>query len=213
MFTQVTTSCLSCPLNASARPCPFTPHGVPSRTRLCAQGEVPSRVHFIRDGAVSIKASTRAGAVTRMAVRGARSVVCVGALQSAPSTHEVRALTPLVLCSAARAELEQWIGPGESPGRRMLMLLLAELEQRDEDAVQCHGDALGRVIRFLATCADDDLLGAAPRMVMARALGLGRETLNRTLRVLERRGLIEAPARARLRILDGEKLRMLASPS
>lgn len=167
---------------------------------------MPSRLYLVRSGLVVLSAVTQEGSERALILRGPSSLVCVEALQSRPSSFEVRALTDVMLCGAGTAALSVILGA--TFGANALISLLAdELARRDEDAAFRQGDALSRVARFLAALKSPEEVGAIPKNVIARLLGLRAETLSRCLAVLTGRGVIHA--RPRLRVLDADALRAL----
>jgi CRP-like cAMP-binding protein len=100
--TAPVTDCGTCTLGvASGGRCRFTPSTRESGASLCAQGERPRTVYFIKEGFVALSAVSPRGAELVLTLRGPTSLLCTEAMTSEPSAYEVRALSRVKLCGIA----------------------------------------------------------------------------------------------------------------
>jgi CRP/FNR family transcriptional regulator, cyclic AMP receptor protein len=176
------------------------PQHVSARSTICRQGELSTRVFFVREGLLALTSSDSAGDEGGLALRGPRSLLCLEALLGLASPTEIRALSDVELCSVSSAALSQWIGPESSPGRAVASLLLSELHQRQQDMGWLEGKSLARVARYLLARElwpkEEKPLR---KQAVARMLRMRPETLSRCLRKLVARGLIDGGREHRLR--------------
>ncbi len=174
---------------------------------LLRQGEVPTRIHLIKRGTVSLSAVAANGAEASLRLRGPRTLVGLEALQGQVAHEEVCALDRVQTCAASMSALTAWIGGPRTPARVMLELALQGLAASGDDRALRQGDATIRVARLLSAWSRSD---ARPRLghhLMARALDLRPETFSRCLLRLEERGLIRRGQP--LEVVDPEGLRAL----
>ena len=203
--------CNSCSLGvASQGRCRFTLTTREAGATLCAQGERPRTVYFVKEGFVSLSAVTPRGSEVLLTLRGPTALLCTEALRADPSPYEVRALSRVKLCGIAGDQMSAWVGPDRSPARAVLDLLLTEGRlQRDEVNFR-QGDCLARVARF--ALANARFLAERPnavrKQVVARLLGMRPETLSRCLTRLERDGVLDASRG--VRVLDARRLASIA---
>jgi CRP/FNR family transcriptional regulator, cyclic AMP receptor protein len=203
--------CNACGLGiASQGRCRFTPTSRESATTICAQGERPRTVFFIKEGFVSLSAVNPRGAELVLTLRGPSSLLCTEALRSEPSPYEVRSLSRVKLCGIVGDAMNQWIGPDRSPARVVLDLLLGESRMQRDEVNFRQGDCLSRVARFALAHARflADRPNAVRKQVVARLLGMRPETLSRCLTRLEKDGVLDASRG--VRVLDARRLASIA---
>ncbi len=199
--------CNACSLGiASAGRCKLTPTNREAGATLCAQGERPRTVYFIKEGFVSLSAVSPKGAEMHLTLRGPTALLCTEALHGEPSPCEVRALSRVKLCGIAGDAMSNWVGPERSPARVVLDLLLFESKQQRDEVNFRQGDCLSRVARFALAHARflADRPNAVRKQVVARLLGMRPETLSRCLTRLERDGVVDASRG--VRVLDARRL-------
>jgi len=205
------TDCQACSLGiASQGRCRLTPTAREPGATLCAQGERPRTVYFIKEGFVALSAVSPRGTELVLTLRGPTSLLCTEALHGEPSPFEVRALSRVKLCGISGDTMSQWIGPEKSPARVVLDLLLAESRMQRDEVNWRQGDCLSRVARFALAHARflADRPNAVRKQVVARLLGMRPETLSRCLTRLERDGVLDASRG--VRVLDARRLAAIA---
>ena len=205
------TDCQACSLGiASQGRCRLTPTAREPGATLCAQGERPRTVYFIKEGFVALSAVSPRGTELVLTLRGPTSLLCTEALRTEPSPFEVRALSRVKLCGISGDAMSQWIGPEKSPARVVLDLLLAESRMQRDEVNWRQGDCLSRVARFALAHARflADRPNAVRKQVVARLLGMRPETLSRCLTRLERDGVLDASRG--VRVLDARRLAAIA---
>ena len=209
--TAPVTDCNACSLGvASQGRCRFTPSTRESGATLCAQGERPRTVYFIKEGFVALSAVSPKGSELVLTLRGPTSLLCTEALTNEPSAYEVRALSRVKLCGIAGDAMSQWVGPERSPGRVILDLLLAESRMQRDEVNFRQGDCMSRVARFALAHAKflADRPNAVRKQVVARLLGMRPETLSRCLTRLEQDGVLDASRG--VKVLDHRRLAAIA---
>jgi CRP/FNR family transcriptional regulator, cyclic AMP receptor protein len=205
------TDCSACSLGlASQGRCRFTPTAREAGATLCAQGERPRTVYFVKEGFVALSAVTPRGTELALTLRGPTSLLCTEALHGEPSPFEVRALSRVKLCGISGDAIGQWIGPEKSPARVILDLVLSESKMQRDEVSWRQGDCLSRVARFALAHARflADRPNAVRKQVVARLLGMRPETLSRCLTRLERDGVLDATRG--VRVLDARRLAAIA---
>ncbi len=211
LSTAPVNDCTVCSLGvASQGRCRLTPTTRESGATLCAQGERPRTVYFIKEGFVSLSAVSPRGSEVLLTLRGPTSLLCTEALHNEPSPYEVRALSRVKLCGIAGDAMSQWVGPERSPARVVLDLLLAEGRLQRDEVNWRQGDCLSRVARFALAHARflADRPNAVRKQVVARLLGMRPETLSRCLTKLEKDGVVDASRG--VRVLDQRRLAAIA---
>jgi CRP-like cAMP-binding protein len=174
------------------------------------QGERAASVYFVQEGLMLLCGSDSEGEERLASLRGPNALLCYEALGERLSPVEVRALGPARLCALPVFQLEEWLGPGNSPARILVRLLMEELARRDEDLACRSGDALGRVARLLAACSEEtDYLSRVPQQLIARTLGIRPETFSRCLRRFADEGVLTLRP---IRVLCSERLLAFAEP-
>lgn len=204
--------CGSCSLGiASSGRCRLSATTRESGATICAQGERPRTVYFIKEGFVSLSAVSPRGAELLLSLRGPYSLLCTEALQNESSAVEVRALSRVKLCGIGGEALNQWIGPERSAARVVLDLLLSEGRQQRDEVNWRQGDCLSRVARFALAHARflADRPTAVRKQVVARLLAMRPETLSRCLTRLEKEGVVDASRG--VRVLDQRRLATIAT--
>jgi CRP-like cAMP-binding protein len=205
------TDCNLCGLGiASQGRCRLTPTSRESGSTICAQGERPRTVYFIKEGFVALSAVSTRGAELVLTLRGPSSLLCTEALQAEPSPYEVRALSRVKVCGISGDALAQWIGPERAAARVILDLVLTESRQQRDEVNWRHGDCLSRVARFALAHARflAERPNAVRKQVVARLLGMRPETLSRCLTKLEADGVVDASRG--VRVLDARRLAAIA---
>jgi CRP/FNR family transcriptional regulator, cyclic AMP receptor protein len=203
--------CNTCSLGVAAQgKCRFTPTTRDAGATLCAQGERPRTVYFIKEGFVSLSAVSPRGSEVLLTLRGPTSLLCTEALQGDPSPYEVRALSRVKLCGIAGDQMSTWVGPERSPARTVLDLVLTEGKLQRDEVNYRQGDCLARVARFALANARflADRPNAVRKQVVARLLGMRPETLSRCLTRLEKDGVLDASRG--VRVLDPRRLASIA---
>jgi CRP/FNR family transcriptional regulator, cyclic AMP receptor protein len=211
LSTAPVNDCSACTLGiASQGRCRLTPTTRESGATLCAQGERPRTVYFIKEGFVSLSAVSPRGSEVLLTLRGPTSLICTESLHADPSPYEVRALSRVKLCGIAGDAMSQWVGPEKSPARVVLDLILAEGKLQRDEVNYRQGDCLSRVARFALAHARflADRPNAVRKQVVARLLGMRPETLSRCLTRLERDGVVDASRG--VRVLDARRLAAIA---
>jgi CRP/FNR family transcriptional regulator, cyclic AMP receptor protein len=211
LSTAPVNDCATCTLGvASQGRCRLTPTMREAGATLCAQGERPRNVYFVKEGFVSLSAVSPRGSEVQLALRGPASLLCTDAMHNAPSPYEVKALSRVKLCGIAGDQMSAWIGPDRSPARAVLDLLLAEGRVQRDEVNYRQGDCLSRVARFALAHARflADRPNAVRKQVVARLLGMRAETLSRCLTRLERDGVVDASRG--VRVLDARRLATIA---
>ncbi len=203
--------CTACALGiASAGRCRLSPSARDAGSTICAQGERPRTVYFVKEGFVSLSSVSPRGAELLLSLRGPASLLCTEALQNEASAVEVRALSRVKLCGIGGESLTQWIGPEKSAARVVLDLLLSEGRQQRDEVNWRQGDCLSRVARFALAHARflADRPTAVRKQVVARLLAMRPETLSRCLTRLEKEGVVDASRG--VRVLDHRRLAAIA---
>jgi CRP/FNR family transcriptional regulator, cyclic AMP receptor protein len=203
--------CSVCSLGvASQGRCRLTPSVREAGATLCAQGERPRTVYFVKEGFVSLSAVSPRGTEMALTLRGPNTLLCTEALHNDPSPYDVRALSRVKLCGIAGDQMSSWIGPDRSPSRAVLDLLLAEGKLQRDEVNYRQGDCLSRVARFALAHARflADRPNAVRKQMVARLLGMRPETLSRCLTRLEREGVVDASRG--VRVLDPRRLSTIA---
>jgi CRP-like cAMP-binding protein len=209
--TAPVTDCSTCGLGiASGGRCRFTPSTRESGASLCAQGERPRTVYFVKEGFVALSAVSPKGAELVLTLRGPTSMLCTEAISNEPSAYEVRALSRVKLCGISGEALAQWVGPERSPARVILDLLLAESRMQRDEVNFRQGDCMSRVARFALAHAKflADRPNAVRKQVVARLLGMRPETLSRCLTRLEQDGVLDASRG--VKVIDQRRLAAIA---
>jgi CRP-like cAMP-binding protein len=203
--------CTACTLGvASAGRCRLSLTARESGATICAQGERPRTIYFIKEGFVSLSAVSPRGAELLLSLRGPSSLLCTEALQNEASAFEVRALSRVKICGIGSEAMAQWIGPEKGAARVVLDLLLTEGRQQRDEVNWRQGDCLSRVARFALAHARflADRPTAVRKQVVARLLAMRPETLSRCLTRLEKDGVVDASRG--VRVLDQRRLATIA---
>lgn len=203
--------CNACSLGVAAQGrCRFTPTTREAGATICAQGERPRTVYFVKEGFVSLSAVSPRGAEMLLTLRGPTALLCTESMHGEPSPYEVRALSRVKICGIAGDALNQWVGPEKSPARVVLDLLLSEGQQQRDEVNYRQGDCMSRVARFALAHARflADRPNAVRKQVVARLLGMRPETLSRCLTRLEKDGVVDASRG--VRVLDARRLAAIA---
>ncbi len=211
LSTTPVNDCTTCSLGiASQGRCRLTPTTREAGATLCAQGERPRTVYFIKEGFVSLSAVSPRGSEMLLTLRGPASLLCTEALHGDPSPFEVRALSRVKMCGIAGDQMSTWVGPERSPARAVLDLLLTEGRMQRDEVNYRQGDCLSRVARFALAHARflADRPNAVRKQMVARLLGMRPETLSRCLTRLERDGVVDASRG--VRVLDARRLAAIA---
>ncbi len=205
------TDCNACSLGvASQGRCRLTLSTRESGSTICAQGERPRNVYFVKEGFVALSAVSPRGSELLLTLRGPSSLLCTEALRGEPCPLEVRALSRVKICGIAADTMSQWIGPDKSAARVVLDLLLTEARQQRDEVNWRQGDCLSRLARFALAHARflADRPNTVRKQVVARLLGMRPETLSRCLTRLEREGVVDASRG--VRVLDQRRLAAIA---
>ena len=204
--------CAACALGiASAGRCRLSATTRESGANICAQGERPRNVYFVKEGFVSLSAVSPRGSELLLSLRGPASLLCTEALRNEASAFEVRALSRVKICGMSGEAMLQWIGPERSAARVVLDLFLSEARQQRDEVNWRQGDCLSRVARFALAHARflADRPTAVRKQVVARLLAMRPETLSRCLTRLEKEGVLDASRG--VRVLDQRRLAAIAA--
>jgi CRP-like cAMP-binding protein len=208
---QPVNDCTCCGFGiASQGKCRLTPTTREPGSTICAQGERPRTVYFVKEGFVALSSVTPKGAELALTLRGPTSLLCTEALHDETSPYEVRALSRVRLCGIGGDALSLWIGPEKGASRVVLDLLRTESRQQRDEVNWRQGDCLSRVARFALAHSRflADRPNAVRKQVVALLLGMRPETLSRCLTKLERDGVVDASRG--VRVLDQRRLSAIA---
>jgi CRP-like cAMP-binding protein len=211
LTNEPVTDCAACGLGiASQGKCRLTPTTREPGSTICAQGERPRTVYFVKEGFVALSAVSPRGAELLLSLRGPSSLLCTEALQGEASPYEIRALSRVRICGIGGEALSQWVGPDRSAARVVLDLLLTESRQQRDEVNWRQGDCVARVARFALAHSRflADRPNAVRKQVVARLLGMRPETLSRCLTRLEKEGMVDASRG--VRVLDPRRLAAIA---
>ena len=197
------TSCADCPLGAASasRRCEFLCSTRLAGALICAQGEIPSTIYFVKTGLISLSATDSDRTLAALALRGPSSLLCTEAIQRRPSPHTLHVLSRARLCAIPGELLKRWIGPEHGPARALLDLLLDESHLQHLEQELHQGDCTRRVARFALIFEHflEEQPDAVPKQMLAQMLGMRPETLSRCLTRLDRCGAIDASQGLRVR--------------
>jgi len=199
---NATVECQQCLLGLAAEGrCPFTSIRVRAGSLVQAQGVLPDRVAFVKDGLLTLSSVNTDGAERDFAIRGPGAAIGLEGVNDEVSSAEVHALTDARLCVLSTPQFKAWLGPDRSPAKAALSLALAEGSRWRSDHDWRQGPCLERVAKLLLSCPEDGFkgLGVEQKQQMARLLGMRPETFSRCLKKLETRGAIGAKT---LRVRD-----------
>ena len=210
------TDCRRCPVGiasgvAERGQCPFVPRKRAAGAVLHVAGERVERVAFVKNGAVLITRSLDEEQVegTPWAVRRSGSFLGLEGLVGLHHLDSARALTEVMLCSAALDTVQVWLEARRTAVRIVLDAVLRAGARERPPRGNADGTATQRVATWLLESPDRRLPGVTPRRVMAGLLGMRPETLSRALRILGERGAIRH-GRATIEIVDRARLRSVA---
>ena len=212
LSNRAITSCDDCVLGRAAglERCHFGPITRQAGELICAQGQHPSAVYFVKAGLVSLSVLTPRGTEPIVMVRGPSSLLCIEALRRHPSRYQVRAISRVRLCGLTGEEMTEWIGD-RSPARAILDLMLQEDQLQHMEVNMREGPCLSRVARFALTYSSflEERPDAVRKRLLAKTLGMRQETFSRCLTKLEQCGAIDASQGIRVR--DPRRLSAIAS--
>lgn len=191
--------------------CPMVSRPRPAGTWLLVAGEPAERIMYLQRGAVTL---SREGGDPRhtgviWAVRRAGSLLGIEALVRDTYLDSARAITDVVVCTAARGEIDGWLRTRDGSARALLdCVLLAQCADAPRRA-SSDGSAQQRVAAWLLEQSGAEVADV-PRNVTATLLGMLPETFSRALAALAARGLIHVTRRS-VSITDAEGLEQAAS--
>jgi CRP-like cAMP-binding protein len=190
--------------------CPMVSRPRPAGTWLLVAGEPSERIMYLQRGAVTLSReggdARHAGVI--WAVRRAGSLLGIEALVRDTYLDSARAITDVVVCTAARAEIDGWLSTREGSARALLdCVLLAQCADAPRRA-SSDGSAQQRVAAWLLESGAE--VADVPRNVTATLLGMLPETFSRALAALAARSLIQVTRRS-VTIVDAEGLEQAAS--
>jgi len=187
------------------------------RRRTFARGEVvfhrgdpANALHLIAEGRFAVRITTPLGDTATLAVRGPGDAFGELALVSDEPERSatVQALEEAETRSVLRDDFERLRRDHPSVDAILVAILAQRVRRLSElltEAYYLSADA--RVLRRLADLGE--LYGGTvplPQEALAELAGTSRATVNRVLRELEERGVVEL-GRSRIAVKDGERLR------
>jgi CRP/FNR family cyclic AMP-dependent transcriptional regulator len=188
-----------------------------ARRRTFARGEVVfhrgdpgNALHLISSGRFAVRITTPLGDTATLAVRGRGEAFGELALVSeeAERSATIQALEPAETRSVLRADFERLRRDHPSVDAILVAILADRVRQLSEQLTEAYYlSADDRVVRRLAELAQ--LYEGSiplPQEALAELAGTSRATVNRVLRELEQRGVVEL-GRARTLVTQPERLR------
>jgi CRP/FNR family transcriptional regulator, cyclic AMP receptor protein len=188
-----------------------------ARRRTFARGEVVfhrgdpgNALHLISSGRFAVRITTPLGDTATLAVRGRGEAFGELALVSeeAERSATIQALEPAETRSVLRADFERLRRDHPSVDAILVAILADRVRQLSEQLTEAYYlSADDRVVRRLAELAQ--LYEGSiplPQEALAELAGTSRATVNRVLRELEQRGVVEL-GRARTLVRQPERLR------
>jgi CRP-like cAMP-binding protein len=176
--------------------CPFTDTRVEAGATLASEGQVPSKIVFLRRGQVVLSTPRGSSHERSCAVRGPGALLGLDAVLGRELPYEVRALTHVAACAVDPEAFKAWMGPLDSPLGVTFRLSLEETARRTGERHAVEGTSVRRVARFLCETTDESE-GEPPSIplgVLASILGMRAETLSRALAELRELRIL-APGR------------------
>lgn len=208
-------SCCQCPVGTAEhgndQGCPFIDRARRAGELIYLQSDAASRVWFVKSGTVLLArhGGDDLGEGRIRAVRFAGSFIGLEALIGGNYADTARACSDTVLCGITRGKLDVWLGPTESPARRILELSVRTNKNELPRQAQTDGSAVERVANWIYAEGPRGATLTLPRKVVADLLGMRPETFSRALATLAEGSAI-AVTRYTLRITDENALRQAA---
>ena len=181
------------------------------------EGEIGDTLHIIEKGRVGIEASTAAGDVVVLSVRGPGEVLGeLSLFGDGRRVAKVTALSPTETLTLTRSTLEELRGSEPDVDRFLLEIVAAKLQEVTDQLMEVlFVPVETRVVRVVDRLADVFDRGDSPVIIQARQediagmAGTRRQTANRPLKAAEASGAIRIK-RGRIEVLDRALLRDLA---
>jgi CRP/FNR family transcriptional regulator len=173
-------------------------HGTPIRA-----------LYLVRSGRVRLSVADAGGTERAIGMRGPGSLLGAEAFLGLPALFDARIDIAGEIGVLPPSQFDRWLAanPGYAP--QLLRQVLAEDAKLASERQLIDGTADSRLARFLLDRETNRFLSAwsgARRQEVAGLLGMRPETLSRTIRTLQRQGLVDA----NLRVVDARALRRLA---
>jgi CRP-like cAMP-binding protein len=190
---------------------------LPARTIIYREGAAAEWVFAIAEGALKSYRDLPSGRRTIGAFLFARDIF--GLAENGHYLYTLEAITRVTLYRLPLGELKVLLKSDAEMQFKFLLKVTNELRESHMRALLMRRrDAPGRLATFLTMMEkklgapeNEDFALPMTRSDIAAFLGLSLETVSRAAAALERRGLVEFPARHRVRILDPRKMERLAA--
>lgn len=189
-------------------------------TVLLHQGDPSQHVVIIETGWVKVTATSRSGWEALLAIRGPGDILGeLSALDGLPRLATVTALTPIVARLLTEDRLKELLRNSWPLSSALLRHVVANLREADRRRIQYGGsNGDGRIVSLLHELAvrhgrrtNEGVLIDLPlsQQDLASSVGVSREVVARTLRVLRARSIVTTQRRQVL-IVEPNLLRLLA---
>jgi CRP/FNR family transcriptional regulator, anaerobic regulatory protein len=196
-----------------------SPRALAPKQMLIRSSDAIRRMYLVRSGAFKSSITQEDGSTQIIAVHLPGELICPDAMEQRQFRCDVEALQRSQVCALPRERIQELCERMPSLQQQLLRLMVHEMTY-DQDHLIAMGQhtALKRVVQFLrnlaARCTHKHLDPAHLQLPMTRSdignyLGLAEETVCRTLKGLEREGLIQIRGK-KLKILDLSALTTLA---
>lgn len=190
--------------------------GPPFRVERCEAGTALSRhgtavraIYCVNSGRVRLSVTDARGAERAHGMRGPGSLLGLEALLGLTSLFDARVDITGDIGVIAPAQFERWMANNPAHGPALVKRVLAEEVKLAAERQLIDGTAESRLARFLLDRESNRFLSAwsgVRRQEVAGLLGMRPETLSRTIRTFQRKGVVDTE----LRVVDSRALRRLA---
>lgn len=179
---------------------------------LLRHGAPVRGVYCVRSGRVRLSVADASGAERAYGMRGPGSLLGLEALLGLGSLFDAQVDTAGDIGVVTTTQFERWMANNPAHGPALVKRILAEEVKLAAERQLIDGTAESRLARFLLDRETNRFLSAwsgARRQEVAGLLGMRPETLSRTIRAFQRKGVVDAE----LRVVDSRVLRRLAGES
>jgi len=191
---------------------PFSEKRFPARTTLYLQGEYADKVYYVQRGTVALfrTVAEDEGLGHARTLRHVGSILGDETLVEPYYQDSAQTESEVVLCIAEREAFLAWIGDRDTPGVRVLEVVLRARDVGPVHSISTAGSAVQRVALWLLRQIERNRSIDLPRHVIADLLGMRSETLSRALSALGREGAVIA-TRSTLQVVDRERLESICA--